>query len=146
MVRFWCGFGATKKSTFLALWNTTLLPLLQTREPFCHARQNSLRRGQLLPELRKEALLLENTTGTLRKWSISIFADVLSEALLTLISLRNIQRHLALKASLLFRCPFYTVVGIAEVKHCPDGTYITRTRNASWILRTCADSAKKRIS
>jgi hypothetical protein len=146
MVRFWCGFGATKKSTFLALWNTTLLSLLQTRKPFCQARQNSLRRGQLLPELRKEALLLENTTGTLRKWSISIFADVLSEALLTLISLRNIQRHLALKASLFLRCPFYTVVGIAEVKHCPDGAYITRTRNASWILRTCADSAKKRIS
>ena len=88
-----------------------------------------------------------DATVTLRKWSISIFADVVSEALLTLISLRNIRRHSTLKkASLLFRCPFYTVVGIAEVKHCPDGAYITRTRNASWILRTCADSAKKRIS
>jgi hypothetical protein len=34
MVRFWCGFGATKKSAFLALWDTALLSLLQTRNLF----------------------------------------------------------------------------------------------------------------
>ncbi len=141
-MRFWCN---QKEHIPSALEYYAIIPLTN-EETFLSGATKFTATWPTSARTAERGSPFRDATVTLRKWSISIFADVLSEALLTLISLRNIQRHLALKASLFLRCPFYTVVGIAEVKHCPDGAYITRTRNASWILRTCADSAKKRIS
>ena len=142
MVRFW----SNQKEHIPSVLGYYATTLLTNEETFLSRAKKFTTTWPTSARTAERGSFLENTTVTLRKWSISIFADVLSEALLTLISLRNIRRHSTLKkASLLFRCPFYTVVGIAEVKHCPDGAYITRTLNASWILWTCADSAKKRI-